>query len=70
MMIYRAQSGAVPVKFKLKANELFTRYRTDDKSTVTASTLWWKAPDYTDLPLSGPGLRGALSGSLPPLAFS
>ena len=42
MMIYRAQSGAVPVKFKLKANELFTRYRTDDKSTVTASTLWWK----------------------------
>jgi len=70
MIISRAQSGAVSVKFKLKANELFTRYRTDDKSTVTASTLWWKGPDYTDLPLSGPGLRGALSGSLPPLAFS
>jgi hypothetical protein len=35
MMIYRAQSGAVSVKFKLKTNELFTRYRTDDKSTVT-----------------------------------
>jgi len=37
MMIYRAQSGAVPVKFKLKANELFTRYRTDDKPTVAST---------------------------------
>jgi hypothetical protein len=27
MIIYRAQSWAVSVKFKLRINELFTRYR-------------------------------------------
>jgi len=29
LIIYRAQIWAVPVKFKLRINELFTRYRPD-----------------------------------------